>query len=138
MRRVTITSSEQPRCGAEVAENPWTRGWGLLGRTGLPEDQGLWIKKCKYVHTFFMRFSIDVVYLSADRTVVKTCSRLKPFRFSAGGRRADSVLELPAGFLDRSEMVVGEKLVMETIERQTAHTPAGKLDAFAGIIGSSS
>lgn len=138
MRIVTITSSEQPRCSAEVAENPWTRGWGLLGRTGLPEDQGLWIKKCKYVHTFFMRFSIDVVYLSGDGTVVKTCSRLKPFRFSAGGRRADSVLELPAGFLDRSDMVVGEKLVMATIDRQTADTPAGKLDAFGGLIRNSS
>ena len=138
MRRVTIALLEQPRCVAEVAENPWTRGWGLLGRTGLPEDQGLWIKQCKYVHTFFMRFPIDIAYLSRDGTVVKTCSRLKPFRFSAGGRRADSVLELPAGFLDRTEMVVGEKLVMAPSDQQTSETSACKFDAFGGLIRSSS
>lgn len=138
MRIVTVTSSDQPRCRAEVAENPWTRGWGLLGRTGLPEGQGLWIKQCKYVHTSFMRFPIDLVYLAADGTVVKTCSRVKPFRFSAGGRRAHSVLELPAGFLDRNEMAVGEKLVMAPNGRQTVSTSAGKFDAFGGLIRSSS
>ena len=124
MREVTITSAEQRRCRAEVAENPWTRSWGLLGRKGLPGDQGLWIKKCKYVHTFFMRFPIDAVYLAGDGTVVKTCSRLKPFRFSAGGRRADSVLELPAGYLDRRKMVIGEKLVMAPADQQSVDTSA--------------
>ncbi len=138
MRKVTFTSSEQLRCQAEVAENLWNRSWGLLGRTGLPENQGLWIKKCKYVHTYFMRFPIDLVYLDAEGTVVKACSRLKPFRFSAGGRRADSVLELPAGFLDRTEMVVGEKLVMAPADQQASDTSACKFDAFGGLIRSSS
>ena len=138
MRKVTVTSSEQPLCWVEVAENPWNRGWGLLGRTGLPEDQGLWIKRCKYVHTFFMRFSIDVAYLASDGTVIKTCSRLKPFRFSAGDRRADSVLELPAGFLDRNDMVVGEKLAMAPNDQQTVDSSARKFDAFGGLTRSSS
>ena len=138
MREVTITSSEQPRCKAEVAENPWNRGWGLLGRTGLPEDQGLWVKKCKFVHTLFMRFPIDIAYLSCDGTVVKTCSRLKPFRFSAGGRRADSVLELPAGFLDRNEMVVGEKLVMAPTDQQTVDPSAYSGNSIGSLMRSSS
>ena len=138
MREVTITSSEQPQCRAEVAENPWNRGWGLLGRTGLPHDQGLWIKRCKYVHTFFMRFSIDVVYLNADGTVVKTCPRLKPFRFSAGGRRADSVLELPAGFLDRNDIVVGEKLMMAPNYQQTIDSSSCKSDTCGRLIRNSS
>ena len=137
MREVTITSSEQPRCRAEVAGNPWTRSWGLLGRKGLPEDQGLWIRKCKYVHTFFMRFPIDVVYLAADGTVVKTCARLKPFRFSAGGWRADSVLELPAGFLDRSAMVVGDNLVMAPADQQTIDTAARGGKATGSFVSSS-
>ena len=122
MREVMIGSSQHLQCRAEVAENLWTRSWGLLGRRGLPEDQGLWIRKCKYVHTIFMKFAIDVVYLAADGKVVKTCSGLKPFRFSAGGRRADSVLELPAGFLDRRNMAVGEKLIMLFIDQQIAET----------------
>ena len=141
MRIVTVTSSDQPRCRVEVAENPWNRGWGLLGRTGLPENQGLWIKQCKYVHTSFMRFPIDLVYLAQDGTVVKTCSRLQPFRFSVGCRRADSVLELPAGFLDRSGMVVGEQLVMAPDDQptmDTSHTSGGKLGAFDSLMTSSS
>ncbi len=137
MRKVTVTSSEQPRCRAEVAENPWNRGWGLLGRTGLPENQGLWIKRCKYVHTFFMRFPIDLAYLASDGTVIKTCSRLKPYRFSAGERRADSVLELPAGFLDRNEMVVGEKLVMAPTDQQISETPAHGINTTGSVLRSS-
>ena len=85
-----------------------------------------------------MRFTIDLAYLDQDGTVVKTRSRLKPFRFSAGGRRVDSVLELPEGFLDRNEMVVGEKLVMAPNDQQTVDTSAGKLDALGGLIRSSS
>ena len=112
MREALISSSEQVLCRAEVAENLWSRGRGLLGRKGFSEDHGLWISPCKSVHTFFLGFPIDVVYLAADGTVVKTCSRLKPFHFSAGGWRAHSVLELPAGFLDRKRVAVGEKLII--------------------------
>ena len=62
--------------------------------------------------------AIDLVYLAADGTVVKTCSGLKPFRFSAGGRRARSVLELPAGFLESRPTVVGEKLAMSPVAKK--------------------
>jgi len=120
MREVLIRSSESVLCLAEVAENPWTRCWGLLGRKGLPENRGLLIRPCKSVHTFFMRFPIDVVYLTTDNTVAKTCSRLHPFRFSAGGRQAHSVLELPAGLLNRIGIVVGEKLVIALAAKEGA------------------
>ncbi len=110
MKEVTVGSSEQVICRAQVAVNLWVRTVGLLGRRGLPADGGLWIRSCKSVHTFFMGFSIDVIYLAADYTVVKTCKGLKPFRFSMGGRRANSVLELPAGSIDRCRVAVGQKL----------------------------
>ena len=122
MREVVISSSDHLLCRAEVAENLWTRGRGLLGRQGLPEDRGLWIKSCGSVHTFLMRFPIDVVYLAADGTVVKTCSRLKPYRFSVGGRRACSVLELPAGWLHRRQVIIGQKLVVAPTNKKAADT----------------
>ena len=122
MREVVVISSEHLLCRAEVAENLWTRGLGLLGRQGLPGDRGLWIKSCRSVHTFLMRFPIDVVYLAADGTVVKTCSRLKPNRFSVGGRRACSVLELPAGSLHRRQVTVGQKLEVAPTNEKAADT----------------
>lgn len=109
-----MRSVERVLCVADVAENFWTRGSGLLGKGGLPEGRALWIRPCTSVHTMFMRFPIDVVYLASDGTVVKTCSRLRPFRFSAGGRGAHSVLELPPGFLCDVPISVGEQLVTET------------------------
>ena len=113
MKEVTVGASEQWLCRAEVAESLWSRTAGLLGRRGLPADGGLWIRSCSSVHTFFLGFSIDVVYLAADYTVVKTCAGLKPFRLSMGGRRANSVLELPAGSIDRCRVAVGQKLEIQ-------------------------
>jgi uncharacterized membrane protein (UPF0127 family) len=66
-----------------------------------------------------MRFPIDVVYLSSDCTVVKTCPRLPPFRLSTGGWKAHSVLELPAGFLDGTPLEIGRKLVIAPVDQET-------------------
>lgn len=112
MKEITISSSGGFFCQAELADNLWTRGWGLLGRNKLGEDRGLWIRPCKSIHTLFMKFPIDLVYLSADGTVVKTCSGVQPFQFSLGGRQAHSALELPAGFLARKPLTAGDKLVV--------------------------
>ncbi|MBM3926547.1 MAG: DUF192 domain-containing protein [SAR202 cluster bacterium] len=116
MRRVEVWGQYGVVCVAETAEDMWTRGWGLLGRRWLEERRGLWIRPCKSVHTFFMRFTIDVVYLTRDGTVCKTSTRLRPFRFSSGGREAHSVLELPAGTLDKLDVQVGDRLWMEVVE----------------------
>jgi hypothetical protein len=92
---------------------------GLLGRKELPEGHGLWIRPCKSIHTFFMRFPIDVAYVSSDGSVVKTCSRLRPFRLSMGGRGAHSVLELPAGSLERAGLKVGDRLSYSPVDEDT-------------------
>lgn len=119
MKKVQIQmAGGRTLCVAEVAENPWARGWGLLGRKGLPAGQGLWIRPCRSVHTFFMRFPIDLVYLSREGTVTKTCSRLRPFRFSMGGRGTHSVLELPAGSLASVGLEVGDRLVVQPVKEK--------------------
>jgi uncharacterized membrane protein (UPF0127 family) len=119
MRRVLVRVAERELCLAEVAENPWTRAVGLLGRRQLAEGRALWIRPCKSIHTFFMRFPIDVAYVSSDGTVVKTCSRLLPFRLSMGGRGAHSVLELPAGSLERAGLTVGHSLSCSPLDEET-------------------
>jgi uncharacterized membrane protein (UPF0127 family) len=123
MRVVQIDVGGRQLCLAEVAGNPWTRAVGLLGRKELPEGRGLWIRPCRSIHTFFMRFPIDVAYLSSDHTVVKISARLRPFRLSVGGRGADSVLELPPGFLERAGLQVGDKLSFSPVEGEAPITP---------------
>ncbi len=70
---------------------------GLLGRRGLEPGEGLWLRPCRQVHTMFMRFAIDAVFLDRELTVVGVCSPLAPWRLSPIFWRARSCLELAAG-----------------------------------------
>lgn len=105
-RRCVLVS----RC--TVASNPLTRMIGLLNRRSLAEDEGLFITPCNNIHTWFMRFPIDVVFLDAEGDVLKIVHSLPPFRARACWGKARSVLELPAGRLARTGTDVGDKLVI--------------------------
>ena len=85
---------------------------GLLGVTArdFPEGKGLWIVPAEGVHTLGMRFAIDVVYLNEEGRVLKTYHRLPPYRFAAILWKARSVLELPAGVLERTGTKIGDVL----------------------------
>jgi len=91
---------------AQLADSVWARGRGLLGRSGLAPRQGLLIRPCSSVHTWFMRFAIDVVYLDRDWRVTKVVPNLKPWRFS-WGRGAHMALELPSGEAGRQGIAPG-------------------------------
>lgn len=80
----------------EVADSGPKRSKGLLGRDELKAGEGLWIVPCESVHTFFMRFPIDLVYLDRKNKVKKTRKAVGPWKLSAC-LTAHSVLELPAG-----------------------------------------
>jgi len=80
----------------EVADRGANRRKGLLGRDHLPPGAGLWIKPCEAVHTFFMRFAIDLVYLDRKNRIRKVRHSVAPWRLSAC-LSAASVLELPSG-----------------------------------------
>jgi hypothetical protein len=105
--RAVIADNDRPLLDrAEVALSSWEKLRGLLGRDGLPAGEGLLLPGCYSVHTFFMRFPIDVVYLSRDNAVVKIVEDMKPYRlsFSLRGR---SVLEMPAGWAAKCGLRVG-------------------------------
>ena len=92
MRRQTILGVD-----AEIAETFFQRARGLIGRHGLAPHCGLLITRCNCIHTFFMRFPIDVVFLDRKGQVVKTVRNVRPWRlFVWGGWRAVSALELSA------------------------------------------
>ncbi len=87
------------------AEDYESRSRGLLGRTSMEKDEGLWIVPCPMIHTFFMRFPIDVLFLNRDNSVVRVIEDLKPWRLSPWVFRASSVLELAGGILKGSVKV---------------------------------
>ena len=92
-----------------LAETPFTRLRGLLGRSGLSSGEGLLLRPAGSIHTAFMRFTIDAVLLDPGDRVVKVASALRPWR-TAACRGARSVLELPAGEATRRGLRPGVSL----------------------------
>jgi uncharacterized membrane protein (UPF0127 family) len=93
----------------EVADTPRRRSKGLLGRKGLEPGGGLWIAPCESVHTFFMQFPIDLVYLDRNKRVRKVCAAVPAWRLSAC-LSAHSILELPAGQIVATRTSAGDLL----------------------------
>lgn len=83
---------------------------GLLGRGSLPGGEGILLRPAASIHTFFMRFPIDAVFLDRDLVVVGIERNLKPWR-AAGRKGARSVLELAAGECERCGLREGEALI---------------------------
>ena len=96
---------------ADVADTSEKRRTGLLKHDRLDPGQGLWIVQCESVHSFFMKFAIDLVYLDRDRKVRKVRHRMVPWRLSAC-LTAHSILELPAGAVAASGTEKGDQLEM--------------------------
>lgn len=95
-----------------LADRPLTRMRGLLGRSQLPIGEGLLLTPAPSIHTAFMRFAIDAVFLDRDLRVLKTVEGMGPWR-AAFQRRARSVLELPAGQVAQMRLRVGDQLRLE-------------------------
>src|SRR5262249_45888619 len=100
---------------ADVADTSAKRRTGLLKHNGLAAGEGLWIVPCEAVHSFGMKFAIDVVYLDRKKRVRKTRKEMVPRRLSAC-LTAHSVLELPVGAIDSSRTQPGDQLEFEPIE----------------------
>jgi uncharacterized protein len=92
-----------------VADSMFSRMRGLLGRQGLEPGEGLLLRPAPSIHTLFMRFPIDVVFVGRDGEVVKVVPGLKPWRTSAA-RGARSALELAAGEAERRGIRPGMRL----------------------------
>jgi uncharacterized membrane protein (UPF0127 family) len=94
-----------------VAARPLQRMRGLLGRKSLAEDEGILLRHAGSIHTFFMRFAIDAVFLDGDDVVIGIATDLAPWR-TAGRRGAKAVVELAAGACARRGISPGDKLVL--------------------------
>lgn len=109
--RVVRTDSRVPvASSAMVADSFLSRLRGLLGRPPLRHGQGLLLLDCPSVHTLGMGHAIDVAFLDAEGTVVRSYDELEPWRLGPGGEGAVHALELPAGRLRETGTVPGVRL----------------------------
>lgn len=102
-RRTILASS------AELADSGQKRRKGLLGRNTLAPGEGLWILPCEAVHTFGMRFPIDLIYLDRNHHIKKVRSNVRPWRLSACFT-AHSVIELASGTIRQTQTQPGDRI----------------------------
>jgi len=95
----------------EVAVTRRDRRKGLLGRSGLEPASALIIAPCFSIHTMFMRFDIDAVFVDEDGRVVKVVRDMTPWRIAVDPT-AHAVVELPAGSLRDRQVNVGDRLYL--------------------------
>jgi uncharacterized membrane protein (UPF0127 family) len=109
LRVTNVTRGTVLATRLEVADTGPKRNKGLLGRKELAAGEGLWIVPCESVHTFFMQFPIDLVYLDRKHRIKKLRGSVPAWRLSAC-LSAHSILELPAGTIRSTETQPGDTL----------------------------
>ena len=93
----------------EAARTSRERRTGLLKHEGLGEGEGLWIVPCESVHSFGMKFAIDVVFVNKKKVVVKVRPNMLKWRIALS-LRAHSVVELPVGVIESTGTRTGDQL----------------------------
>ena len=96
-----------------VAKRRLERAVGLLTRDHLDAGDGLLIVPCRGVHTWFMRFTIDILVLNSVGRVVDAVAGLRPWRMRFPKEGSYSVLELPEGTLLASHTEIGHRILLE-------------------------
>ena len=97
-----------PKCG--IATDFMSRFWGLMGRTEMSAEEALLFPKCNSIHMFFMKISLDIVFLAKDGTVVEVIEGLPPWRMLLPRRKVAHTLEMATGLARKLGIVPGEKL----------------------------
>ncbi len=113
MKKIEIRNTTQNNIIASqgiMADTFLRRLKGLLGKTEISDDEALCIKPCKSVHTFFMRFPIDVIFIDRENKVINITKSLKPFKTSKYIKNAMYVIEIGAGMSEIKDVRIGDKV----------------------------
>lgn len=113
MKAFNRTSGKELAGKLSVATSVFSRIKGLIGWQALSQGEGLLIQPCQGVHTFFLRFPIDVIFLNKDNQIIEAVENLQPGRMTKLLLASMSVIELPSGTLMNSENVVGNEIVID-------------------------
>jgi uncharacterized protein len=98
---------------ARLASSYSARLFGLMGRKGVEDGGGILLTKSASIHSFFMRFRFDAIFINHENRVVKIVPAMRQWWIAFGGRGAKDVIELPAGVAERSGTQPGDTLVFE-------------------------
>ena len=96
----------------QIADTYFKRLKGLMFTKELPNENALQIKPCKEIHTFNMNYTIDVLYLDENNTIVNIDENLKPNRIGKRVKNAVSVIELPNSKIKKSNLQIGQTLLI--------------------------
>src|SRR4030067_2300863 len=107
MKAYNVRNSKELSNSVAVADSLLKRMKGLLGKKDMLNGEALWIKPCISVHTFFMKFPIDVIFLNKRNQVIAAIRNLQPNRITWLYPKALSVVELPAGVLQITDTRIG-------------------------------
>lgn len=118
LKILNLTRGTELASRAEAATSAAARNKGLLGRAALAPGEGMWIAPCSSVHTFFMKFPIDLVYLDRKKRVKKVRSHVVPWRISACFMAA-SILELPSGTIRSTQTARGDQLDLVPVKTKS-------------------
>jgi len=110
MRAINLRNGNKLSDNVQVACSLLKRMKGLLGKSKLPAGESMWIEPCMSIHTFFMRFPIDVVFLNKRNQVVALIKNILPNRLTRLYPKAVGVLELPAGTIEATATEIGDKI----------------------------
>lgn len=99
-----------------AARSMWARTKGLLGTNSLEPGDGLLIEPCNSIHSFWMRYPFDAVFINREGIVLHTISRMKPFRLSKHVFGARAVLELPAGTIEATGTRRGDRVRISDLD----------------------
>ena len=110
MRATNLRNGKELSNNVIVADSIFKRMKGLLGRKEMQKGEALWITPCYSIHTFCMRFSIDVVFLNKKNRVVALIKNIKPNRMTRLYLKATSVLELPSGTIESTATEVEDQI----------------------------
>lgn len=94
------------------ATGPWTSFKGLMLRKGLPDGHGMMFRPARGIHTQFMRFPIDLIFLDKSDRVVKVRPAMAPWRFDF--TNADAVIEMNAGAAQAHDIHPGDQLLIQS------------------------
>lgn len=113
MKAVNVSKSMMVASSLVEASGFFSRLRGLIGKDVLEDGAGLWMARCRAIHTFGMRFPIDVVFVDRNMTVKKTVKGVPPFRPMVFCLNAKGVIELPAGAIEKAQVQVGDRIKLE-------------------------
>ena len=117
MTTTSTMTMENQRTGKRLADNvreasnPLSRSVGLLGKKTLPDGEALLIRPCWSIHTWFMRFALDVIFLDREDRVLKAALNMGPWRM-AMAKGAHSVIEMKAGSIAEGDLEPGDQLIL--------------------------